>query len=142
MTKTVPKRPDGPYPHSLLCGQLGTAPNNKRIKTIISIRPIILSLSKRLYRSNFIVGVDDVTRSLYQCKPRTETLMSLKSIHYADKNSQLNRAFILLTGLRSCTIAGDRINADFIKDRDKRCLRRSMNTNCRCWLPPLCMCLQ
>jgi hypothetical protein len=39
MSNTVPNIPLGPYPHPLLCGQVGTAPIKSTINTISSIVP-------------------------------------------------------------------------------------------------------
>ncbi len=39
MINTVPNIPLGPYPHALLCGQVGTAPIKSTINTINSIVP-------------------------------------------------------------------------------------------------------
>jgi hypothetical protein len=39
MSNTTPNIPLGPYPHPLLCGQVGTVPIRSTINTISSIVP-------------------------------------------------------------------------------------------------------
>lgn len=45
ITTTNPSPPLGPYPHDLLCGHVGIAPINTRIKTISRIVPNDISFS-------------------------------------------------------------------------------------------------
>jgi hypothetical protein len=50
-TMTAPSAPLGPYPQLRLCGQLGSAPTNSRIRRINTIVPNDMEPSNSFYAS-------------------------------------------------------------------------------------------
>jgi hypothetical protein len=44
MRTIVPNKPPGQYPHDLLCGQVGNAPINSKIKTMRRIVPVVIAV--------------------------------------------------------------------------------------------------
>ncbi len=65
ITTTKPIPPLGPYPQARLCGQLGTAPISKRMRTISNKVPRDMRYSKKVASfvgsANFVRAVAHVT---------------------------------------------------------------------------------